>query len=110
MLPFCGGLACALGSNAEMEGGCLLSCLCQAVGHAGVLGAVDGDAAHLLEYAAQGPKEPFLLHEEIALHAFGAHVELANEKVPVAGVWSQADNVFVGMGLCHHFPPSHKSI
>ena len=48
-----------------------------------------------------------IFHHEIDVHALGAHVELADKEIDVAGVWCQADDILVGMGNGDVFRPSH---
>lgn len=88
LLPVGVERACALGRNAEPEGIALLRLGSQVVGHAGVLAAPYRYAAHLAEDRPQRPEKPFLLHEEVALHALGMLKELPQEEVPVAGMRS----------------------
>ena len=92
LLPVGVERASAFRSDAESEVLALLRLGSEVVGHAGVLAAPYGNAPHLAEDRSQGPEEPFLLHEEVALHALGVSVELTEEEVPVAGVWCEADD------------------
>ena len=105
LLPVGVERSCAFWSDAEYKVLALGGLLCQVVGHAGVLAAPYGDAAHVAEDRTEGPEEPFLLHQEVALHAFGVGIELPQQKIPVASVWSQADNVFLRVSHCNFFGP-----
>ena len=89
-----------------MEGLGSLCCLSHTIGHAGFLLTDHGDATQSLEQDAEGEEEPFLLHQKIALHASGTGIELSKDEVPVAGVGSQTDDVFVGMILRNICGPS----
>ena len=84
----------------------LPGCLCHCVGHAGMLPTVHGDAANTTEQGTERPEEPLFLHEKMALHAACADVQLSDDKVPVAGVGSQTDDVFVGMVLRYFSCPA----
>jgi hypothetical protein len=58
------------------------------------------------EDGSQGPEEPLFFHQEVALHALAFAIKLPDEKIPVAGMWCKADDVFVGVRFGHvDFPP-----
>ena len=87
---------CALGGDAQDEAVSLLRLVGKVVGHARMLASPYGDAAHLAEDRSQGPKEPLLLHQEVALGAFGVRLGLTEYQIPVAGMRCQANDVFLG--------------
>ena len=87
-----------------------LCCLGHTVGHAGLLLTDHGNAPQPLEEDAEGEEEPLFLHQEIALHALGTRIELPEDKVPVAGMGSQADNILIGMILRDFRGPSQMFV
>ena len=100
----------SLGCDAETEVVSLAGFLSQVVGHAGVLASPYRYSSHLAEDGSQWPEEPFLLHQEVALDSFGMSVELSDEEVPVAGMWSKTDNILLGMGYGNLLGPSQALI
>ena len=79
----------------------------EVVGQTGVLRAIDRYAAKMAEQNAQRPEKPFLFHQEVDFPSLGSGIQLTEQEIPVACVWSQANDVFVGMGCGHVFPPPH---
>ena len=110
VLPFRGGLARALRCNAETKGVALAGDGCQLVRHASVLATLYGYAAHAAEDGAKRPHEPLFLHQELTAEAFGTAIELSHEKVPVAGVWCQGDDVLPWQRHADLGLPTHESI
>ena len=72
--------------------------------------SVDGNAPKSLEDGSKRPEEPFFLHEEMALDTVGATIEKPDDEIPVAGMRSQTDDVFVGMFFGNLGRPSHSFI
>ena len=89
-----------------MERLCRLCSLSHTISHAGVLLTDDGNTAQSFEQDAEGEEEPLLLHQEIALHASGTSIKLAENEIPIGGVWSQADNKLIRMILSYLCGPS----
>ena len=93
-----------------MELPCGFGGLCHAVGHARMLLPIDRDTTQFLEENTEWEEEPFLLHEEVALHAASTNIQLSYQEVPVAGVRSQADNKLIGMVLRYFGSPSQMFV
>lgn len=98
-LPLGLRFSCSFRRDAESEPLCLSCLLGDDVGGVHLLGAVDGYAAQSAHEDADGPKEPLLLHEEVAVEAFGPAVDVADDEVPVAGVRREGDDALFGHGF-----------
>ena len=96
LLPIGLGFARAFRSNAEPEGLGLFSLLCYDVGRVHLFATIDGYSAKPPHQDAHGPEEPFLLHQEVTMKAFGPTVEVADNEVPVARVRSKGYDAFFG--------------
>ena len=109
-LPFRVQRPGTLGRDAELEGFSFLGLLGEDVGHAAMLRTPYGNATHSLEDGAKWPEEPFLLHEEIGLYTFRMCVKLSQNEIPVAGMGSKTDDVFIRMNDSDIFLPSHHPV
>ena len=109
LFPLGGGLARALRGDAQAEGVHFQGLLCGYVRHALLLVAVHGNAAQFAHQYAQGPEEPFLLHQEVARKALGMAIEHAYDEVHVAGMRCQCNDVLLGEGFGDLLPVSHPS-
>ena len=106
-LPVWIAAAGALWSDAETEVLSLLGCIGEGVSHRHVFLAIYRDTASLTEEDTQRPDEPLILHQIINLHALSPGVQLAEDKVPVAGMGRKADNKLVRMLYRDILGPPH---
>ena len=60
-----------------------------------MFGTENCNAAERAEQGPEWPSKPFLLHQEVNAHATREHIEQAHDKIPIAGMGSQADNAFL---------------
>ena len=98
-LPLRLGFACSFRGDAEAERVGLPCLFCDDVGGVHLLRAIDGYASEPAHQYAHGPEEPFLLHEEVAVVAFGPAVDVADDEVPVARVRGKGYDTFLGQGF-----------
>ena len=109
-LPGVGERAGAFGCDGQFESIALQGTLCQLVGQAGLATTLYGHATDGTEKFAQGPKEPFLFHQETCSAAYAGVVELGNDKIPVAGVGRYADDALVIVGHADVYGPAHHAV
>lgn len=86
----------AFWSDAQSESRILDGCVGECVGHVGVPGSEDGDAADGAEDRTERPLKPFFLHQEVDAYATGEHIEHAHDEIPVAGMRRQTNDAFLG--------------
>ena len=109
-LPFGVERTCAFRCYAEAEACLRCRRFGKLVGHSFVFGAVYGYAANFPEHKSERPEEPLFFHQEVDVHPFSPHIQLAYQEVDVACVWSKADYEFVRVFLGHVFHPAHPFI
>ena len=75
--------------------------------------SIDGDAAKPSHQDSHGKEEPLLFHQEVAMEISSTTIEVADDEVPVARVWSKGNDAFFGHWLRNFFrevEPSEENL
>lgn len=68
------------------------------------------NSSHLPEQDAQREEEPFLLHQETRLAAYGRDEQFPDNQVPVGGMRGCADDALLKVGYIHFRFPAQQFV